>query len=382
MGFVRQWCLLMLILGFAQSALAWGERGHHALCAVATRLVAQQELTDFLKSKDHMLGHVCNIPDIYWRDLGPVAESGDDTHFMNFENVEYTPETTPLLWSQVLAEKEGKYLDKKGNPIPVEAHLGSSWWRYEQFYKRAVEAAVAAKAWEGKFKEDPKKENFNKHIFAMITNMGLMGHFVGDASQPFHNTTDYDGWNTNQGGIHSYYESGVVKEMGLDLEEKIYKRARQIEKEIRAGAMDGQAKLDPVRAMRFVTTRALKDIEAIRKADKSKLVEPSRVEENPADAQRPKRYSAKRLHPSEMVKPFERLIINQMASSALVLAMSWDALFVEGQSPLLKAYSSYKYPLSPDFVAPSYGGREPSSLKKKAKGKSPRVHHCEEHATY
>ena len=37
-----------------------------------------------------------------------------------------------------------------------------------------------------------------------------VGHYVGDAHQPLHCTTNYDGQLTGNGGIHSRYESGMV----------------------------------------------------------------------------------------------------------------------------------------------------------------------------
>jgi hypothetical protein len=40
--------------------------------------------------------------------------------------------------------------------------------------------------------------------------MSDLGHYVGDGHQPLHCTENYDGWATNNGGIHSRYETGMI----------------------------------------------------------------------------------------------------------------------------------------------------------------------------
>ncbi|MGE0633336.1 MAG: hypothetical protein AB7O96_13065, partial [Pseudobdellovibrionaceae bacterium] len=374
---------LVLLLSFAKVnvAQAWGERGHHALCSAATKLEKQKDLIDFFKTKNHMMGHVCNIPDIHWRQLGDLSESGENTHFMNFENLDYTAENTPVKWEQIMAEKQGKMSKKLGKVINVSEDLGSSWWRFEQFYQRAVAAGAAAQKVQDKIdfrnKEDTNRKEFNKQIFAMLTNMGLIGHFVGDAAQPFHNTVDYDGWDTQQGGIHSFYESKVVVALGLGLEEKILSRAKEIKTEIEEGIHSNP--FDPIAAIRFVTLRGLKEIGDIRRIDQTNIKSPSEKDET---VRPPKKKNAIRGQPEIVAEALATPIVNELAAAALTLARSWDAIYVEAKMPKFMNYNSYNYPLSPDFVPPNYTKREPSSTKKKkSKGTwMERNHSCDEHS--
>ena len=81
-------------------AFGWGERGHHVICEVASRLVKEPALARFLKSKGHQLGHVCNLHDVQWKSLGAIAKSGDAAHFMDPENLNYEISKVPteLRW--------------------------------------------------------------------------------------------------------------------------------------------------------------------------------------------------------------------------------------------------------------------------------------------
>src|SRR4051794_17611826 len=101
--------LFVSLLGLVatQDAFAWGERGHHTICEVATHLVQNGQLKSFMQSKGHEFGHLCNIPDIYWRDMGPVAKSGDDAHFLNPENLNYTADSLPTDF-QAIVKATGK----------------------------------------------------------------------------------------------------------------------------------------------------------------------------------------------------------------------------------------------------------------------------------
>ncbi len=366
LNFILLVVVLISTLFTGLPAFAWGERGHHSICEVATRLVTNPDLSDYLRGRLHLMGHACNIPDIYWRDLGPVAKSGDATHFMNPENLGYTIDTVPTDLSQIKKDKEGKYSDLLKRNINVLEDLGSSWWRYDEFYRLAVnegkmaktlEADAATPAPKGQ-STTPAKDKYSQAIFRMMTNMGLMGHFVGDASQPFHNTTDYDGWNVQHGGIHAFYETAVVAEIELALPARIYTEAMNI----RNGKEGLTAGLSPLDTIREVALKTMGDRSQIIKLDP--ITQPSELKPNP-DGTVTKIY-AKRKSPAEAVSLFEGLITHEMALSALALAQAWDQIYAESDHPNFRWYNTYAYPLKPDFVAPDYAdNRSPSAVPAK-----------------
>lgn len=323
---------VVLAFGVGPRAMAWGERGHHEVCAAATRLVQNNALKRKLRGKLHMMGHLCNVPDIHWRQLRE-GRAGDQSHFMNFENLDLTPDTTPLDWGELLRLKSS---------VPDVGHsLGSSWFRYKQFHDLAVAS--------GK-KRDPSR---------MLVHMGVMGHFVGDAAQPLHNTSDYDGWATGHGGLHSYYETQLVNELPLDLMDKVYRRAVEIRQErvipgAPPGFVMGEGSLERIRN---VTRAAL--------AQKARILELD-VVRTPSSREKDsrgvwKQTEAKRRTPQEAWKDFEPLIVNQMAWAAAALAESWDQIYLEAGEPRFK--TDFNYPFKPEFVAPSYGDRKPSSVR-------------------
>ncbi len=57
--------------------------------------------------------------------------------------------------------------------------------------------------------EEPGSKEFKTDIQDALVYGGLMAHFVGDASQPYHNTIDHDGYAAGEGGIHSYFETAA-----------------------------------------------------------------------------------------------------------------------------------------------------------------------------
>jgi hypothetical protein len=344
---------LILVLGFSSTVFAWGERGHHTICEVATRLVKTPELAEFLKGRLHVMGHACNLPDIQWRNLVPPQKIGDATHFLDPENLGYTIDTVPTDLKQIFADKEGKYSDLLKRNINVYEDLGTGWWRYDQFFRLAVADGASAKSMEADIAIS--KEQFNSAISSMIANMGIMGHFVGDASMPYHNTADYDGWSSGHGGIHGFYETKLVNEMNFNITTRVYDRANFLRKKTPT-----DLSISAVERVRKVSIDAFRDFKRIQKLDV--VVTPSELKVNP-DGTTTKVYAVRK-EPKEVLKSFEPLIVNELAMSALALADTWDQIYAEAGKPNLKFYSSYAYPMTVDFVAPDYQTRTPASIKK------------------
>ena len=63
-------------------------------------------------------------------------------------------------------------------------------------------------------------------------------------------------------------------------------------------------------------------------------------------------------------KRFENGFIEQMAWSSSLLANLWDELYKVAGEPPMKAYKSYRYPLTVDFVMPDYFEIKSEPLKR------------------
>ncbi|OFZ31683.1 MAG: hypothetical protein A2622_03655 [Bdellovibrionales bacterium RIFCSPHIGHO2_01_FULL_40_29] len=341
-------------------AQAWGGRGHDSICEAAVFLVKNPNLKEYLQNKPHIMGHLCNVPDVHWKSLSDDSRKfGDPTHFIDAEILGLKITQIPTDYQKIVdtyTGSENKFQD--GSKIfSVPKELGSVWWRADQFYRRAIEEGKKAKSSPtptGSKEEQNETLPYNQAVYQMTVNMGLMGHFVGDASQPFHNTTDYDGYAANHGGIHAYYEDTAVSYFDSDLVSQITKRAHK---------MKSPSFLKPksvIEKMRLFSELSANDIKSVLKADP--IIKPSQLKiEKGMSLKTP----AERQPGSVGNKRFQKLIIDQMARSSLMLAHLWDSAYEEAGQPVAKAYKSYRYPLTPEFVMPDYFDTPVEIIKKK-----------------
>lgn len=331
------------ILAFEEKAQAWGERGHHDICYVATRLVKDPQLKQFLITRGHMMGHVCNIPDIYWRDI-PNTYIGNATHFMEPDLFNISMANTPTILADYVAMLNAAPPSTPNETIGDKLNkVGTSWWRAEQFANLAIAAGkLAATSTPPTTSVDQQNWNlpYNNAVYNMITNMGLMGHFAGDTSMPRHNWADYDGYATGHGGVHYFYETECVSTYGLKLAYQVEQAARKFQLKPFNTFPEG---------MKQVSILSVQEVSAMDKLDK--VITPSTTKTNlgmtintPAVRQ-----------PDKIACPkFLPLIIPQMARSAKLIAAFWDKIYADAGRPNLTPYQSYEYPLEPPFVTPDY----------------------------
>lgn len=340
---------ILFILFFSFNLWAWGGRGHAVICEAAVHLVKSPELKNFLMSRPHLISHLCNIPDIYWKSIpSDLRKLGDPGHYINAEKIGLKLGEIPTDYKKIVATYTGKPNKENESQtlysIPDE--LGSSWWRADQFYKLASEAATSIKNHpepKGYAEEQNADLPYNKSVYQMMVNMGLLGHFVGDTSQPFHNTSDHDGYAANHGGIHSYYEEGVIAEFGPDLTNQIVKKAKSWKSQ---SFTQKSGVIENMRALSEVSAAEAKDVLKV-----DPIITPSviKIEKGMSI-----KTAAKRRPPSEALKKMGPIAIKHMARSSYLLAYFWDEIYKKSGEPSLKGYRSYLYPFTPDFVKPDY----------------------------
>lgn len=129
----------LFVFLFPALTWAWGGRGHDAICEAASFLVKDPGLKEFLRYRSHVMGHLCNVPDIYWKSLPPeVSKIGHATHFVDLEILGLRYEEIPLDYAQLMADftgKENKF--KPGTKIKsIPEDFGSLWWRVDEFVKK------------------------------------------------------------------------------------------------------------------------------------------------------------------------------------------------------------------------------------------------------
>ncbi len=335
---MKSFCIIGITFLSTQS-FAWGGRGHHTICDAAAYLVENADLKRFLMNRPNVMGHLCNIPDIYWYSLGEEAKAlGGSTHFVDTEMLPVAVKDIPTDYKEIVLKYSNVENPMTGKKITsIAKDFGSNWWRADQFFRRALSAKT--------------EKAFDLESF--FTNLGLMGHFVGDNAQPFHSTVDYDGWGKGHGGIHAYYESDVVSALEPDLNIKIIALAKVLKK--KALTKDKSAAFlnekTVIEKMRSLSALSLPEIEAIYKADP--VTKPSsQKEERGMTLKTP----AERKSPAVGAVKMQALILPQMARSAALLSQLWDMAYEQIGKPELKAEKYFPFPLTPDFVRPDYTG--------------------------
>lgn len=339
---------ILAIILLPEDTLAWGARGHHSICSSAPHLVKDESLKSFLKYRVHTLGHLCNIPDIHWKSLGPdVSDIGNPTHYIDPELIGLKVTEIPLDIQTIINKYTGtdNLYKNKGKIFSIPKEFGTLWWRAEQFVRMIADLKSSFGNIElpKNFKEEQDdKLPYNKAVYSMMLYMGLMGHYVGDASQPFHATADYDGYGTGNGGIHSYYEEQVVGVFGPEMEKLIVDKANTIkDKKLVSGT--------PIEIMQRLSE--LGNIDRIEALKLDPIVAKSEIKnEKGMDI----KTAARRSSVDVGFKKYKNMIVTQMARSAIVLAHFWDESYNKASSPSLQAYKSFRYPHTPDFIAPDY----------------------------
>lgn len=339
-----------LLISSVQNVQAWGGRGHDSICQAAVYLVKNKELKDFLTMRPHTMGHLCNVPDIYWKSLGSeVSKLGNSTHFIDIELIGLSLEKIPLDYKQIVKEYTGsKNQFKEGTIFSIPTEFGSLWWRADQFYRNVVQLKSTFEGAEppkNSKEEQDDKLAYNSAVYNMMVNMGLMGHYVADNAQPLHTTADYDGFKAGHGGIHSYYEEAVVAQLGEDLQYSITKNAQKIRKS-NPKFLTEKTTIEKMRALALLTT---KDLATVFKLDpvlkKSELQNKGGLEI---------KTGAQRKDAAAGLKVYKNIIVTQMARSSLLLANLWDEAYQLAGHPELQKYKSYRTPLTPDFIPPDY----------------------------
>lgn len=339
---------------------AWGNRGHFTVCEAAVHLVKNKNLSSFLKQKVAIMGHLCNVPDTHWKNLGPeINKQGSSAHFVDPEILGVAVKDIPLDYTKLIKQYKGaKNAFKEGTIYSVPVEFGSNWWRADQFYRRAIAAGKdwkSAKSPTNSKEEQDDNHPFNKVSFDFYVSLGLMGHFVGDNGQPFHATADYDGYNAGHGGIHAYFEDSIVAEQPYNFTVKIVEQGQKLQKMMTSKNADEKKQVQfllektVLEKMRALADLSLQDVPKVYALDP--VLEKS-VEKNEKGMNL--RTPAKRAPAETVSEKYEEMLVQQMARSATLLAQLWDLAYEKAGEPKLNSYKSYKYPFTPDFVPPDY----------------------------
>jgi hypothetical protein len=214
-----------LVLGavVATSAVAWGDMGHRMIGEAALAALPDT-LPAFLRTKTAALevGEYSREPD-RWRGAGKVHDADrDPAHFIDLNDdgttfagvdLDHLPATRSDYEAAVRAKglepSKAGYLPYALSDAYQQVIKDMAYWRVLS-YLETREKDAAKKAW---FKADRlRREQL------MLRDIGVLSHYVGDATQPMHLSIHYNGWgnfdNPNgftQERIHVPLEGGYVQ---------------------------------------------------------------------------------------------------------------------------------------------------------------------------
>lgn len=181
------------MLSVPAPAFAWGAAAHQLIMRRAIEILPP-ELKPFFEFYREELVLRSNDPDL-WRN---VPWDDDANHFVDFGIPEYG--RPPFV---ELPRERGAAVAKFG-----EANLkrwGMLPWRVEEM------AGSLRRGFEGMGKSGAYS------ISDVILFSATAGHYIQDATQPFHATVNYDGFQTGNAGIHSRFERDLVEKFGTRL---------------------------------------------------------------------------------------------------------------------------------------------------------------------
>lgn len=404
-------------------AQAWGERGHHLIGHTAALLMesfSDKEAKDrglpaFFKDRSHQFGHLSNLPDISWRETTRQSKSAlqanGPTHFIDLELLVGLPTKDnkasyqklllglPLDYSEVRRKFEGTpnpILPSTASPQPLKVYfdVGSAPWRVRELFEKMAAAFACAKGKETGVssqliderpkwhlpiisQEKPPSLGFNYYsctkeqtrleaISAALAIGGVMGHFVGDLTQPYHTTVNYDGWATGNGKAHEYFESTVVDSLELLIENEVYNRAKSpslkhiIEKTIEI-EVDWKSKGAASAFALALAANSWSRLDEAIQIDKKYAIVPAIKTKDSFSPQQnePKKESPPLRHPAssqKVIKAFTPLLLERLAIGSRALAKIWYQAWIEGGKPNLADVrpTTIPYILDVPFLWPTY----------------------------
>lgn len=180
-------CALCVALVMLPSpALAWSWAAHRLIMRRAIDILPAEIKPFFVEHREEIVNRAID-PDL-WRDAG---WDEDHNHFINFG----APELGPYPFA-ALPRDYTAALEKFGTASLKR--LGTLPWRIPEM------GGSLRRAFEG-FSRGSGLAPQQTVLFA-----GVAGHYVQDATQPFHASNDYDGIAAGQRGIHARFEEGLI----------------------------------------------------------------------------------------------------------------------------------------------------------------------------
>ncbi len=211
---------------------AWSYEGHHAVNELAIASLPPDfgiQLTPALKTR---IEYLAGEPD-RWRNVSdlPLTHFNGPDHYIDLEDLPLyglTPDTLPMMRydfvagiARARAAHPEKFppIDPGGDADHTRELDGFLPWAITENYEKLKSGFSSLKAYQthGGTPEEIANEEAD-----IVYIMGVMGHYVGDGSQPLHTTRYYNGWDpknnpkgyTTRKTFHAWIDGGYFRKTG------------------------------------------------------------------------------------------------------------------------------------------------------------------------
>jgi hypothetical protein len=249
---------LLAALGtFTFNTRAWDYDGHHMVNELALASLPADfgglEMTPAMKGRIEFLA---GEPD-RWRNVSdlPLKHVNGPDHYIDLEDITLcglTPETLPIMRYDFVADialaraahpEKFPAIDPAKDADHTRELEGFLPWAITEYYEKLKSNFSSLKTLK-KYGGTPEEiANAQANVVYV---MGVMGHYVGDGSQPLHTTRHFNGWvgdnpkgYTTQPTFHAWIDGGYFKKTGGLKVEALLGKIHPAEKIANADAPDG-----------------------------------------------------------------------------------------------------------------------------------------------
>lgn len=274
-------------------AAAWGPLGHRIVAETAALLVQEDLPTTWgplIARHRFELGVYAFEPDARFRHIdGRGGKLEAPTHYLDLD-------------------------------APAGAPAGSLDRRIAQFLERAGSQLAPVRAPRGSYMRGATADADARRVFLGLHELGVMAHYTGDATMPYHATADWNGYSKGEGGIHFYFESDCVNAFEPELAQEVRSAARKHRARWLSSWRAG--KVPTAELVTAVLKDSLAAVATIARLDRKHAIVSAAPPGGSADAARkPAKDGCARMR---------RLLVERLAKGAVLTAFLWESVLPAG----------------------------------------------------
>jgi len=223
---------VLLISSGTQSVFAWDYEGHHTINELALASLPADFGLQLTPAAKERIEFLAGEPD-RWRNIGdlPLKHLNGPDHFIDLEDLPLyglTPDTLPMMRYDFVAdvarartEHPDRFpaIDPDADADHTRELPGFLPWAIAENYEKLKSDFSTLKAFETHGGTAEEIANAKADIVYV---MGVLGHYVGDGSQPLHTSKYFNGWDpdnnpngyTTRKTFHAWIDGGYFRKTG------------------------------------------------------------------------------------------------------------------------------------------------------------------------